>query len=86
MVLHALVQRPSRQHQHKVAGAHNTLDELVLKLARFQFLHIDEDTEAVQLQVHLQEAVKRSMSLPWPHPKARDCLPARSSSPGQLGA
>ena len=86
MVLHALVQCPGRQHQHEVAGAHDALDELVLKLARFQFLHIDEDTEAVQLQVHLQEAARRSVSLPWPRPKARGCPPARSSSPGQLGA
>ena len=60
MVLHALVQSPSRQHQHKVAGTHDTLDELVLELACLQLLHINEDTEAMQLQVHLQEAVRRS--------------------------
>lgn len=60
VVLHALVQSPSRQNQHKIAGTHDTLNELVLELARFQLLHINEDTEAVQLQVHLQEAAKRS--------------------------
>lgn len=74
MVLHALVQCPGRQHQHKVAGTHDTLDELVLELACFQLLHIDEDIEAVQLQVHLQEAAKRSCvnALAWP--KEPGCL------------
>lgn len=69
MVLHALVQGPGGQHQHKVAGTHDTLDELVLKLAGFQFLHINEDIEAMKLQVHLQEAVRRPFVTALASPK-----------------
>lgn len=70
MVLHTFVQRPSREHQDKVSSRHDTLDELVLELAGFQLLYIDEDAEAMQLQVHLQEAAGIS-SIPWPGPKTQ---------------
>lgn len=65
MVLHALIQRPSRQHQNKIASRHDTLDELILEFAGFQLLHVDEDAEAMQLQVHLQEAAEGRGSTLW---------------------
>lgn len=55
-VCHALIQRVGREDQHEVAGVQDALDQLVLKLPCLQLLHIDEHTEAMQLQVDLQEA------------------------------
>jgi hypothetical protein len=65
------------------------LDKLVLEFAGFQLLHVDEDAEAVKLQVHLQEAAgwgwgKRVNTLAaWPQTPATK--PACPFSPGQLG-
>lgn len=55
-VSHAFIQRVGRKDQHKIAGAHDALDQLVLKLPCLQLLHVDEHAEAVQLQVDLQQA------------------------------
>lgn len=55
-VCHALIQRVGREDQHKVAGAQDALGQLVLELPCLQLLHVDEDAEAVQLQVDLQQA------------------------------
>lgn len=55
-VCHALIQRVGREDQHEVTGSQDALDQLVLKLPCLQLLHIDEDAEAVQLQVDLQQA------------------------------
>lgn len=55
-VCHAFIQCVWREDQHKIAGTHDALDQLVLKLPCLQLLHVDEHAEAVQLQVDLQQA------------------------------
>lgn len=55
-VTHAFVQCACGQDQDEVASPLDALYQLVLKLARFQLLYINEDAEASNLQVHLKEA------------------------------
>lgn len=55
-ITHAFVQCVCRQDQDEVSSPLDALNQLVLKFSRLQLLHIDEDAEASNLQVHLQEA------------------------------
>lgn len=55
-VTHAFVQCVCRQDQDEVASPLDALNQLVLKFSCLQLLHIDEDTEASNLQVHFEEA------------------------------
>lgn len=48
-VTHALVERIRRQDQDEVACPLDALNQFVLEFARFQLLHIDEDTESPNL-------------------------------------
>lgn len=55
-VTHAFVQCVCGQDQDEVASPLDALYQLVLKFTRLQLLHINEDAEASNLQVHLKEA------------------------------
>lgn len=82
-VRHALIQRVGREDQHEVTGAQDALDQLVLELPCLQLLHVDEDAEAVQLQVDLQQAGGREETAPGlrvlSHHVGQDVVRLRSS-------
>lgn len=55
-VLHAFIQCIWGEDQHKIPSTQHALDQLIFKLPCLQLLHVDEHAEAVELQVHLQQA------------------------------
>ena len=56
VVVDAAVHGARRAHQDKVARRPDALQQVVVKLARLQACHVQEDSVVPQLQVHLQQA------------------------------
>lgn len=50
------LERVRRQHQQKVLGLLDALQQIVVELPRLQPLDVDEDAKPSQLQVHLEQA------------------------------
>ena len=60
IVTDAAVERVGRQHQQEVASVAHVVHEVVVELSRPQSLDVEEDGEAANLQVHLQQAASTS--------------------------
>jgi hypothetical protein len=61
-VANAAIQSVRSQHEEEVASLSDALQKVVVKLAGFQPLHIDEDGERPQMQMDLQQTVHDKQS------------------------
>ena len=60
VIADAAVERSGREHEHEVASVAHVVHEVVVELSRPQSLDVEEDGEAANLQVHLQQAASTS--------------------------
>ena len=62
-VAHASVEAVRGEHEHEVARVAHAVQQVIVELPRPQLLYIQEDSEAPQLQVHLQQAAREVVRL-----------------------